>query len=132
MNALIPDAFAQAGAPGPAGGIAPLLMMVVFIVIFYFLLIRPQQKKAKEHQALLQKLATGDEVVTTGGLLGKVVDVGDTFLTLELYAPFLFHPVPHFFIGLGPSLSIDVAGGNSSSRETTIGLRSTVGGYFDW
>jgi len=85
MNALIPDAWAQAGgAPGPAGGIAPLLMMVVFIVIFYFLLIRPQQKKAKEHQALLQKLAAGDEVVTTGGLLGKVVDVGDTFLTLEI------------------------------------------------
>ena len=84
MNALIPDAMAQAGAPGPAGGIAPLLMMVVFIVIFYFLLIRPQQKKAKEHQALLGKLAAGDEVVTTGGLLGKVVEVGDTFLTLEV------------------------------------------------
>src|SRR5437762_13145750 len=84
MNALIPDAVAQAGAAGPAGGIAPLLMMVVFIVIFYFLLIRPQQKKAKEHQGLLQKLAAGDEVVTTGGLLGKVVDVGDTFLTLEV------------------------------------------------
>lgn len=84
MNALIPDAMAQAGAPGPAGGIAPLLMMVVFIVIFYFLLIRPQQKKAKEHQALLQKLAAGDEVVTNGGLLGKVVEVGDTFLTLEV------------------------------------------------
>ena len=85
MNALIPDAMAQVGAPGPAGGgIAPLLMMVVFIVIFYFLLIRPQQKKAKEHQALLGKLAAGDEVVTTGGLLGKVVDVGDTFLTLEV------------------------------------------------
>jgi preprotein translocase subunit YajC len=84
MNSLIPDAMAQASAPGPAGGIAPLLMMVVFIVIFYFLLIRPQQKKAKEHQALLGKLAAGDEVVTTGGLLGKVVDVGDTFLTLEV------------------------------------------------
>ena len=84
MNALIPDAMAQTGAPGAAGGIAPLLMMVVFIVIFYFLLIRPQQKKAKEHQALLQKIAAGDEVVTTGGLLGKVVDVGDTFLTLEV------------------------------------------------
>jgi preprotein translocase subunit YajC len=84
MNALIPDAWAQTAAPGGAGGIAPLLMMVVFIVIFYFLLIRPQQKKAKEHQALLTKLASGDEVVTTGGLLGKVVEVGDTFLTLEV------------------------------------------------
>jgi preprotein translocase subunit YajC len=83
MNALIPDAFAQA-APTGGGGVAPLLMMVVFIGIFYFLLIRPQQKKAKEHQNLVSKLATGDEVVTTGGLLGKVVDVGDSFITLEI------------------------------------------------
>ena len=86
MNALISDAWAQSGPTGPggAGGMAPLLMMVVFIVIFYFLLIRPQQKKAKEHQALITRLATGDEIVTTGGLLGKVVEVGDTFLTLEV------------------------------------------------
>ena len=83
MNALIPDAWAQA-APGGANSMAPLLMMVVFVVIFYFLLIRPQQKKAKDHQTLVSKLATGDEVVTTGGMLGKVVDVGDTFITLEV------------------------------------------------
>ena len=83
MNALIPDAWAQT-APGGAGGMAPLLMMVVFIVIFYFLLIRPQQKKAKEHQTLVSKLASGDEIVTTGGLLGKVVEVGDSFITLEI------------------------------------------------
>src|SRR5579864_1022625 len=83
MNALIPDAWAQT-APGGSGGIAPLLMMVVFIVIFYFLLIRPQQKKSKEHQSLVSKLASGDEVVTTGGLLGRVIDVGDTFITLEI------------------------------------------------
>ena len=84
MNSLIPPAWAQ-GAPASATGqFAPLLVMVVFIVIFYFLLIRPQQKKAKEHQALVTKLSSGDEVVTTGGLLGKVVEVGDTFLTLEI------------------------------------------------
>jgi preprotein translocase subunit YajC len=84
MNALIPDAWAQ-GAPGaPGGQFAPLLMMVVFIVIFYFLLIRPQQKKAKEHQSLVSKLSAGDEVVTTGGILGRVIEVGDTFITLEI------------------------------------------------
>src|ERR1700742_1056402 len=83
MNALIPDAWAQS-APGGAGGLAPLLMMGVFIVIFYFLLIRPQQKKAKEHQSLLTKLSSGDEVVTTGGLLGRIVEVGDSFVTLEV------------------------------------------------
>lgn len=85
MNALIPEAHAQAaGAAAPGGSFAPLLMMVVFIVIFYFLLIRPQQKKAKEHQAMLAKIAAGDEVVTSGGILGKVVEVGDTFATVEV------------------------------------------------
>ena len=83
MNPLISDAWAQS-APGGAGGMAPILMMVVFIAIFYFLLIRPQQKKQKEHQAMIGKLAAGDEIVTNGGLLGKVVEVGDTFLTLEV------------------------------------------------
>ena len=84
MNGLIPDAFAQAGPAGPGGQFAPILMMVVFVVIFYFLLIRPQQKKAKEHQSLVSKLSAGDEVVTTGGILGKVTDVGDSFVTLEI------------------------------------------------
>jgi preprotein translocase subunit YajC len=59
-------------------------MMVVFIAIFYFLLIRPQQKKAKEHQAMVTRLAAGDEVVTGGGLLGKIVEVGEAFVTLEI------------------------------------------------
>ena len=85
MNGLIPEAMAQsAGGAAPGGGFAPLLMMVVFIAIFYFLLIRPQQKKAKEHQAMVTKLATGDEVVTSGGILGKVIEVGDAFVTLEI------------------------------------------------
>jgi preprotein translocase subunit YajC len=84
MNGLIPDAFAQVGPAGPGGQFAPILMMVVFVVIFYFLLIRPQQKKAKEHQALVSKLSTGDEVVTTGGILGKITEVGDSFVTIEI------------------------------------------------
>ena len=84
MNALIPAAWAQSAPGSGSSQFAPLLMMVVFVVIFYFLLIRPQQKKAKEHQALVSKLSTGDEVVTTGGILGRVTDVGDTFVTLEI------------------------------------------------
>ena len=85
MNGLIPEAMAQsAGASSPGGGFAPLLMMVVFIAIFYFLLIRPQQKKAKEHSAMVTRLSAGDEVVTTGGILGKIVEVGDAFVTLEI------------------------------------------------
>jgi preprotein translocase subunit YajC len=85
MNGLIPEAMAQsAGGATPGGGFAPLLMMVVFIAIFYFLLIRPQQKKAKEHSALVTRLSAGDEVVTSGGILGKIVEVGDSFVTLEI------------------------------------------------
>ena len=85
MNSLIPDAMAQAAGGAPAGSSAtPLIMMAVFVVIFYFLLIRPQQKKQKEHQAMLSKIAAGDEVVTAGGILGKVIEVGDQFLTVEI------------------------------------------------
>ena len=84
MNGLISDAYAQAGPLTPGNQFAPIAMMVVFVVIFYFLLIRPQQKKAKEHQALLSKLSAGDEVVTTGGILGKVTEVGESFITIEI------------------------------------------------
>ena len=86
MNALIPEAWAQAAAPGGAGAgnIQLILMMLAFAAIFYFLLIRPQQKQLKDHQALLSRLAVGDEIVTTGGLLGRITDVGDTFVTLDL------------------------------------------------
>jgi preprotein translocase subunit YajC len=84
MNALIPEAYAQGTAASGGGQLAPLLMMVLFIVVFYFLLIRPQQKKAKEHQAMLAKLAAGDEAVTAGGVLGRVTEVGESFVTLEI------------------------------------------------
>ncbi|HEY8052688.1 MAG: preprotein translocase subunit YajC [Steroidobacterales bacterium] len=83
MN-LISDAWAQAAPGAPGGQFQFALIMAAFIALFYFMLIRPQSKRAKEHQALIGKLATGDEVVTTGGLLGKIAEVGDTFLTLEV------------------------------------------------
>jgi preprotein translocase subunit YajC len=85
MNSLIPPAWAQsAPAASASGQFAPLLVMVVFIVIFYFLLMRPQQKKSKEHQQLISKLSVGDEVVTNGGMLGKITEVGESFVTLEV------------------------------------------------
>ena len=83
MNPLISDAWAQA-AQGPSNPYGMVIPLVLFIGVFYFLLIRPQQKKAREHQALVSKLAAGDEVVTNGGMLGKVTEVGDTFVTLEV------------------------------------------------
>jgi preprotein translocase subunit YajC len=84
MNGFISDAWAQSAPAAPGGQLQFALLMVGFIVLFYFMLIRPQQKRAKEHQALLSKLAAGDEVVTSGGLLGRVTDVGDTFVTIEV------------------------------------------------
>jgi len=84
MNGLISDAWAQAAPASAPSQFAPLLMIAVFFVIFYFLLFRPQQKRAREHQNLVAKLASGDEVVTSGGLLGKVVEVGEIFITLEV------------------------------------------------
>lgn len=86
MNGLISEAWAQ-GAPSatPGGGqLQFILMMGAFILLFYFMLIRPQQKRTREHQALMSKLAAGDEVVTSGGMLGKITEVGDTFITLEV------------------------------------------------
>jgi preprotein translocase subunit YajC len=84
MNSLIPTALAQGAAPTAGSQLPFILLMVAIFAMFYFVLFRPQQKKQKEHQALLSKLAAGDEVVTSGGLLGKITDVGDSFITLEV------------------------------------------------
>lgn len=81
MSFFISDAFA-ADAPGgdPLLGFLPLILI---FVVFYFLLIRPQTKRAKEHRAMVAALAKGDEVVTNGGLLGRITEVGENFVELE-------------------------------------------------
>ena len=85
MSLLISDAYAQAAGGGlGGGGMGQIVILVVFVAVFYFLLIRPQQKRMKEQQAMLSRLASGDEVVTTGGILGRITEVGDTFITLEI------------------------------------------------
>jgi preprotein translocase subunit YajC len=85
MSFLISDAYAQgAAAPAQQSPYSMFIMLGVMVVAFYFLLIRPQQKRAKEHQNLLSKLAAGDEVVTAGGILGKVSEVGDGYVTIEI------------------------------------------------
>jgi preprotein translocase subunit YajC len=80
---LISPAFAQSAATPPGAGLN-WIILPVFVAIFYFLLIRPQQKRLKDQQAMLSKLASGDEVVTSGGILGRISEVGDTFVTLEI------------------------------------------------
>ena len=80
---LIENAYAQAEAPAGGGlGILPLLL--IMFAMMYFLIIRPQSKKAKEHEAMVQGLSKGDEVLTSGGILGKITDLDDQFLTLKI------------------------------------------------
>ena len=82
MDFFIASAYAQDATP--QGSLLSFLPLIVIFVVFYFLLIRPQMKRAKEHKALVTQLANGDEVVTTGGMLGKITNVGDSFVTIEL------------------------------------------------
>lgn len=85
MSFFIADAWADtapaAGSPDMLGALAPF---AILFVVFYFLLIRPQQKRAKEHRAMIEKLAKGDEVITGGGLAGKVTELGDNFIEVEV------------------------------------------------
>lgn len=83
MDFFISDAYAQAGGPGGAP-YGDILFLILLFAVFYFLLIRPQQKKAKEHKKMVEAVAKGDEVVTNGGILGKVIEVSDTFLTVTI------------------------------------------------
>lgn len=88
MSLLIPEAFAQttgeAVQAGGGGAFGSILILVVFVLIFYFLLWRPQSKRGKEHRELVSKLATGDEIVTSGGMVGKITKISDDFITLNI------------------------------------------------
>ncbi len=78
---LLSSTFAQAQQPSP---LSPLIMIVIMGLLFWFMLIRPQMKRQKEHNAMIGALAKGDEVVTQGGVLGKVIEVGEAFVTVEI------------------------------------------------
>lgn len=82
MDFLISSAYAQGEAT--QGGLMGFLPLILIFVVFYFMLIRPQMKRAKDHRNLVSQLSKGDEVVTNGGILGKISDLGESFVTLEL------------------------------------------------
>lgn len=86
MDLFIATAWAQdaGAAPGGSSMLMQLLPLVLIFVVFYFLLIRPQTKRAKEHKNMVEALAKGDEIVTNGGLLGRVSEVGESFLTVKI------------------------------------------------
>jgi preprotein translocase subunit YajC len=85
MSFFIESAMAE-GAAAPAGGdpFSLVIMMVVFAAVFYFMIWRPQAKRTKDHKNLMTSLSKGDEVVTNGGIVGKITKVNDDFVTLAV------------------------------------------------
>jgi preprotein translocase subunit YajC len=86
---LISNAYAQAADAGQAAatsGLAGLLPSILMIGVLYFLMIRPQMKRAKEHKSMVDALSKGDEVITGGGIAGKIMEVGDNFVQVEIAA----------------------------------------------
>ncbi|MBX3622095.1 MAG: preprotein translocase subunit YajC [Rhizobacter sp.] len=86
---FISEAFAQtapaaAAAESPFGGITGMLPIILMFVVLYFVMIRPQMKRQKEHKAMIDALAKGDEVVVAGGVLGRVSKLGDSFVHVEV------------------------------------------------
>lgn len=86
MSFFISDAFAQGDAAAAATGnpIMALLPLVLFGVIFYFLLIRPQAKRQKEHRKMVEALTKGDEIISMGGIAGRITDIGENFAQVEV------------------------------------------------
>ena len=77
MSLFINEAHAAAGAPAGADGTSMLIMLAVFGLVFYFMIYRPQAKRVKEHKGLMSELSKGDEVLTQGGIVGKIAKVSD-------------------------------------------------------
>ena len=84
LDLIISPAAAQAAPAQQGSPISLLVMMVLFFAVFYFMAIRPQMKRAKEHRALLSGLSKGDEVLTNGGVAGRIDDLGESFVTVEI------------------------------------------------
>jgi preprotein translocase subunit YajC len=82
---IISPAYAQAAAGGDAG-LMSFLPIIVLFVILYFIMIRPQMKRAKEQKAMIEALQKGDEVVTAGGVVGRISKLGEQYVTLEIAA----------------------------------------------
>ena len=84
MSFFISDALAEAGAAAPQPGWEGFLFPVGILVFFYFMFLRPQHKRTKEHKSMLEEMTPGAEVVTGGGLLGKVVSLDENFVQVEV------------------------------------------------
>ncbi len=84
MSFFVSDAWAQAAPASEASPILSFAPLILIFVVFYFMLIRPQTKRAREHKKMVETLSKGDEVVTNGGVLGRISEVGENFVALEV------------------------------------------------
>ena len=80
---LINPAFAQ-GSGAPGGGMESLILIVLMFAVLYFLMIRPQMKRQKEHKTMITGLQKGDEIITAGGMVGRISKIGESYITLEV------------------------------------------------
>ncbi len=108
MDFFISLAMAQDG--GEPSVLASFIPLILIVVIFYFLLIRPQMKRSKQHRELVAGLKVGDEVVTAGGLLGRVGEVGDSFLTVEIADKVIVRIQKHSIAQVVPKGTIEAIG----------------------
>ena len=81
---IVSNAYAQAAAAGGDTGLMGLLPIVLMFVLLYFLMIRPQMKRAKEHKTMVEALQKGDEVITAGGVLGRITKVSEAYILVEI------------------------------------------------
>lgn len=102
MDFLISSAYAQAAPAQQEPGFAGLILPLAILIMFFFLFVFPQHRRAKEHKKMVQALGKGTEVVTNGGLLGKVVDMDDNFVQLEVGENVFVHVQRHAISSLMP------------------------------
>jgi len=84
MSFFISEALAEGAQAASEPGGEQFILLIGMVVLFYFILIRPQQKRAKEHKKMVAAIGKGDEVVTNGGVLGKITEVGDQYISVEI------------------------------------------------
>ena len=127
MRFLISDAWAQAGGGG-GSSMFSLLPLALIFVLFYFLLIRPQQKKKKEHKDMVAAMKVGDEVATNGGLLGKVTDLDDNLVTLDVAMGVNFQVQRHAIAQMVPKGTFKELDGSGERKSKGSGKRSKGSG----
>ena len=127
MKFLISDAWAQAGGGG-GSSMFSLLPLALIFVLFYFLLIRPQQKKKKEHKGMVAAMKVGDEVATNGGLLGKVTDLDDNLVTLDVAMGVNFQIQRHAIAQMVPKGTFKELDGSGEKKSKGSSKRSKGSG----